>query len=844
MIESRPAADSAILFLEVAMPRPNRGFRCFVCLAVVLCLILLISPPAQSKARTAADRPVPSMGIPDMASYLAQHDLVYERAPERWLDGIPLANGQIGAMVWGTGAPWKITLDSYAAWETREVGVDPEKYNYRWLRRAVAENREQEVWETMFPGSVDRPPGARRPPKVTRLPMPRVEIQFRGSDRPESFDSFRARLRLHEGIAEGEFQITGRKVPWRAWTQNGAPLLVIQFDGVPADGAPAVKATLEHLDEGAKKLLSDWAYPPAKTKGAGPDKVLLQSFPQGGSYAVAWHPESNSRGLTLWVALVVSEAGDSDKKALDIIRRSRALGVGRLRKEHEAWWADFWKASALSIPDSRLENLYYAEMYKLASSTRPDGWPITLQGLWTLDGRMPPWSGDYHLDMNVQESVWPIYASNHLDLGLSLYDFFLECLPRFQKNCREFFGLDGAWSGCALGPKGARVHGYPPTEFWPGNGAWLAHQYWMHWRYSMDRDFLRDKAVPIMKPFLRTYMNLLEGGEDGKLHIPLSSSPEYHEGSIKAWTSDPNCDLFLIRSLALSLLEADEILKLNDPEAARWRETLDRLVDYHADENGLKISREMSLDFSHRHHSHLMGIYPLGLMSPEDGEEARDLVRRSFEHWRRTGYMMWTGWAFPWASCIASRAGYPNMSWAMLDMYANGFITPATLHVNGDYRQFGYSQWTYEPMTLEAGFASAAALMEMLLQSHRGLIRVFPALPDAWKDASFVGLRAEGAFLVSAVMRKGEVVKVEVFSEAGGLCRVKNPFSGPAILTSDFASKAREISGDILSFAAEKGGRYTLARPGREMDEGRGFLYFERPQIESNWFGLKIHPRW
>ena len=823
---------------------PSRGYRFGISLTVVLGLGSLILLSARSEVRPAADRSIPAMSLPEMASFLPQHDLVYERAPERWLDGIPLANGEIGAMIWGTGAPWKITLDSYAAWETRETGVDPEKYNYRWLRQAVADNREQEVWETMFPGSVDRPAGARTPPKVTRLPMPRIEIQFGGSAGPKSFDFFTARLRLHEGIVEGELQAAGRKVPWRAWTQNGAPLLVVQFDGVPADGVPAIKATLDHLDDGAKKLLSEWGYPPAETRDAGAEKVLFQSFPQGGSYAVAWHPEYVSQGLTLWVALVVSEGGDSDKRAVEVVRRSRAQGVERLLKEHAAWWDDYWKVSALSIPDSRLENLYYAEMYKLACSTRPDGWPITLQGLWTLDGRMPPWSGDYHLDMNVQESVWPIYTSNRLNLGLSLYDFFLACLPRFQKNCREFFGFDGAWSGCALGPKGARVHGYPPTEFWPGNGAWLAHQYWLHWRYSMDRDFLRDKAVPFMKPFLRTYMNLLEEEKDGRLHIPLSSSPEYHEGSLRAWTSDPNCDLFLIRFLARSLLEADEILDLNDPEAGRWRETLGRLVDYHSDETGLKISRDMSLDFSHRHHSHLMGIYPLDLLGPEDGEETRDLVRRSFEHWRRTGTMMWTGWAFPWASCIASRAGYPNMSWAMLDMYANGFITPSTLHVNGDYRQFGYSQWTYEPMTLEAGFASAAAMMEMLLQSHRGIIRVFPALPDAWQDAAFIGFRAEGAFLVSAVMRDGEVGRIEIFSEAGGPCRVKNPFSGPAVLASDPTREAREISGHILSFATEKGGRYTLARPGRETDGEQRFISFERPPKERNWFGLKNHPRW
>ena len=821
----------------------NRSKKTVLVLSLLASAVLLFLPAACARENSAR-HPISTLRPPDMASYLSQHDPIYERAPERWLDGIPLANGEIGAMIWGTGDPLKITLDSYAAWETREVAVDPGRYNYQWLRRAVSENREQEIWETMFPGSGHVPKGVKRSPKVTRLPMPRIEIRFGEDGQSTPFGEFRARLRLHEGVVEGEFSHAHLRIPWRAWTQNGAPLIIVQFDGIGPHNAASIRATLDHLDEGTKRLLSDWGYPPPEHREKENDRILYQAFPLPGSYAVAWSQEFNRRGMTLWISLVVSETNDADARALEALRSSRVRGIESLRRDHVAWWEKYWQASALAVPDSRLESLYYIEMYKLGSSTRPGGWPITLQGLWTLDGRMPPWSGDYHLDMNVQESVWPIYASNHLDLGLSLYDFFLECLPRFQKNCRDFFGFDGAWSGCALGPGGARVHGYPPTEFWPGNGAWLACQYWTHWRYSMDRDFLREKAVPFMKPFLRTYMNLLEEGEDGKLHLPLSSSPEYHEGSIRAWTSDPNCDLFLIRFLARSLLDADEILGLNDPEAERWRRTLECLTDYQIDENGLRISRQMGLEFSHRHHSHLMGIYPLDLLSPEDGEKARDLIRRSIEHWRRTGYMMWTGWAFPWASAIASRAGYPNMSWAMLDMYANGFITPSTLHVNGDYREFGYSQWTYEPMTLEAGFAFAAALMEMLLQSQRGIIRVFPALPDAWSDASFIQLRSEGAFLVSAVMREGVVRRVEILSEAGERCRVKNPFGGPAVLRAADGGEEREISGEILTFPTEKGGRYVLLPQDRKGDRGDAFVLFERSTKEKNFYGLKIHPRW
>ena len=184
------------------------------------------------------------------------------------------------------------------------------------------------------------------------------------------------------------------------------------------------------------------------------------------------------------------------------------------------------------------------------------------------------------------------------------------------------------------------------------------------------------------------------------------------------------------------------------------------------------------------------------------------------------------------------------MSWAMLDMYARGFITPSTLHVNGDYRQFGYSQFTYSPMTLEAGFASAAAIMEMLLQSWRGIIRVFPAMPDTWADASFAGLRAEEAFLVSAARQNGEVIGIEILSEAGRPCRVKNPFSGPALLVSDNGKEKKQLSGELLTFDTKKGERYLLLPGSSESDEHFDFIQFTRNEREMNWYGLKEHPRW
>ncbi len=776
----------------------------------------------------------------DFGSFLAQHDLLWDIPARQWLDGIPLANGHIGAMIWGDGNPLKVTLDKYDCWELREQQPDPQWFNYATLRRLV-ENGEHETIQAKFWRDICQPDL----PHPTRLPLPRLEIDFAA---PAT--AFRARLSLFNAQAAGTLQVADEQVEWVAFVHATQNLLVINME---CEARPQVRVTMTHLTQPAEDnaapawdTLKKWGYNPP-VLGQDEDIMWLQmQLPAGGQYVVAHQAQPTTSGLVVYVCILThNDSPEPLTQAVRTVHYAAQAGVEKLAASHRKWWADFWPASFLAIPDGRLENLYYVEMYKLGCSCRPDGLPITLQGLWTADGVMPPWSGDYHLDMNVQESYWPIYTANRLEAGRCLYETFFRCLPRFQRQCRAFFGFDGAWSGCAVGPGGERIYGYPAVEFWPGNGAWLAHHFWLHWLYSRDEKFLRERAYPFMAAFMQTYVNLLEEGPDGKLHVPLSNSPEWGEGGPQAWVSDPTGDLALIRWLAGALLEAHDILGLDDPQAAQWQDVLQRLADYPQDEDqGLLVAADTPLAHSHRHFSHLMGIYPLGVLNPDD-EDQRRLIERSLRHLRRQGTGQWTGWSFPWASLIAARAGLPNMAWQMLDIYCRCFIAPNSLHINGDPRRFGPSQFEYSPMTLEAGFAAAAALMEMLLQSYGELIRVFPALPDHWHDAYFDDLRAEGAFLVSSLLRGGQVVYIKVTSLAGCRCRIANPWNSEArlrLLDQDGADVP--LQGAVLEFDTQPGSRYLLFSASQPPpDEDLQPLLPLRPAGQANWFGLRRLPR-
>ncbi|NLX13786.1 MAG: hypothetical protein GXY44_09065 [Phycisphaerales bacterium] len=785
------------------------------------------------------------LGLIPKPAFLDAHDMIWEAPPMRWLDGIPLANGDIGAMIWGDGTPLCFTLDKYDAWETREHILTDEDLTYSVLRKMVEQKQEQEAVQALTSGRFYNDDSDQlQKPFPTRLPMPRLEIDFGGP-----IEWQQARLNLRQATATIEGLCNQDPMRLSAYTHARQNLLVIQVEGVPAEQIN-VRLRFDHLEERARSLLKKWGYPDPEIVAEPNQGTLRLTAPTGYQYAVCWQKTiaEDNRSCTILVTIASSNEAD-DPLAFGRKRVEQATGRKQDFGGHRRWWNQYWGRSYLAIPDTRLESLYYLEMYKLGCSSRPGKWPVTLQGLWTSDGMMPPWSGDYHLDMNVQESYWPIYTANRLELGEPLYRVFSACIPRWKQQCEQFFKFEGIWAGCAIGPRGERVYGYTGVEFWPGNTAWLAHLYWLHWLYSQDRQFLREQALPIIRLSFLTYANLLEKGDDGRLHVPLSYSPEYHEGNFASFVKNPTVDLALIRWLGQSILAANAVLGEQDPLTDRVNQTLEQLVDYPRDSKtgSLAIAEGVPLDFSHRHFSHLMAIHPLGIMTIDNPQE-KALIENSLRHIVRIGFGRWTGWSFPWMSLIAGRTHLGNMSWKMLDLYTEAFINQNTLHVNGDPRIYGLSIHNYEPMTIEGGSAAAAAIMEMLIQSNNEIIRVFPALPDRWNDAYFSGLRTEGAFLVTSKLVDGRISFIDLVSETGNTCVLRNPWGQGAVLqaldpdTGDPVGDQITLQGWQVQFATQPGGRYLLYPDDRKPDaHDMTPLVFPRRGNDRNIFGIKRH---
>jgi alpha-L-fucosidase 2 len=443
---------------------------------------------------------------------------------------------------------------------------------------------------------------------------------------------------------------------------------------------------------------------------------------------------------------------------------------------HIKWWNDYWNRSSVSLPDALLERQYYLDMYKFGCVARTNTPPISLQAIWTADnGNLPPWKGDLHHDLNTELSYWPGYTANHLNLTASFTNWLWKVKEENKKWTKNYFESDGLNVPGVTTISGKPMGGWIQYSMSPTTAAWMAQHFYWQWKYSMDDKFLKEKCRPYFDEVEKYFLKIREW--DSVKHqyfIPLSSSPEYHDNSISAWFKNyTNYDLALIHYLYKKYFEV--LYKATGKNSREVFLDGQLFPDFDVNETGLTIAPGQDLDESHRHHAHLMAIYPLGLLSTDD-EKQKEIIDRSLNWLEKKGTRQWTGYSFSWAACIYARAKKGDSAVSMLQKFASNFCSVNSFHLNGDQKDGQYSDLKYRPFTLEGNFAFAQGVHELLLQSFNGYIEVFPAIPQSWKDVSFNTLLAQGAFLISAKKENGVIKSLKITAEKGGDLKLKLPF--------------------------------------------------------------------
>jgi alpha-L-fucosidase 2 len=511
-----------------------------------------------------------------------------------------------------------------------------------------------------------------------------------------------------------------------------------------------------------------WVDNPAaeRSQSEGVD-LCVQKLLARGAYATAWkETQSSGQGRTVFASCVMSWPGlESSQDSVSEVRSASAAGFQSLRDSNRLWWHTYYPASFLSIPDTQLESFYWIQMYKYGCAAPKQPGIIDTHGPWLQPTNWPyiTWN------LNTQISYWALQPANRLKLADSLFRS-LDAHPRvMSQNVAGFTTGDdlAALGHCSqqdlLAPFDADVR----FEREWGNLLWVCHNYWLQYRFTMDDALLRHRLFPLLRRAVNFYLPHLEEGSDGKLHLPITFSPEI--GS----TRDCNYDLALLRWACQTLLTISARLHVEDARAIRWREVVSRLTSYPVDEHGLRIGADLSAA-PHRHFSHLLMIYPLYLMN-WDEPSSRELIKKSVEYWysaTRTGKSD-AGFTLAVGSSFYASMQRGDDALACLDGLLNGPTGMGKIMSNTMYAESGQN--------METPLAAAQAYHDMLLQSWGDRIRVFPAVPAKWKYLVFHNLRAQGAFLVSASMKDGRASWVRVKSLSGERCIIQCAFGAKPV---------------------------------------------------------------
>lgn len=723
---------------------------------------------------------------------LKNYNMNYDRAISSWDEALPLGNGKMGCLLYGDG-PIRLSMDRVDLWDTRPHPTTLEDgFNYKNLVKLSTSGKKEDWAERnrLFEDVYGELP---YPSKIT---AGRIELDFGGKA-----EKISSGVDIEKAIGTLSFEQGNLEVFMHATRFIGIAKVYGDFtlnlhipDYISGKGHNQVQNSSEGGTMAPEKGM---CYPQATVVNEGGYTYYRQETMTDFSYGVIVYTVQRDGYKELYFTVETNEdADDFIGMAREKLFVLSQVGYETLLEEHMAWWAAYWKQSEISIGDELLERIYYQSWYLFASCSRKGCYPMPLQGVWTADNdQLPPWKGDYHHDTNTQLTYQSYLKANRLEEGENFLDYLWDLKPQFEKVAKEFYGVDGLLIPGVSTIDGKPMGGWSQYALSPTMSIWTAQSFDEYYLYTGDKEFLRERAFPFLEGVARAISGLLVERE-GKLYLPLSTSPEIYDDTREAYLQpNSNFDLALMTYLYTRLVDYCNIL---GADATEYKAVLSKLDEIAVIDGYISLDRAKRLPETHRHFSHLMCLYPLHLIN-YDTDEHKKLYHKAIEELELLGMGLWVGFSYAMCAQIYAMAQMGNASYEKLRQFADGFVADNGFHLNGDFKNKGYSTFHYRPFTLESSFGYCDALQEMLLQEHQGYLHVFPAIPDSWKqrEISFANLRSYGGVLVSAVAEGGYLQELFLEVTEPMDLRIKNTFAGNEALVS--YESAKDVKYTVLA---------------------------------------------
>lgn len=809
----------------------------------VLCNVTFLSNTRTMKNKYLLTFLIIVLSIVNIQNIISQNSrsytLWYEQPADEWMKSIPLGNGRIGAMVFGGVETETVALNEITMWSGQ-----PDIFQERPLGKEMLNNIRQLFFDGKYAeGNRVVSEFMSGVPHSFGSHVPAGDLKLKFYYPAGNISNYKRELTLDNAINTVTYKVGNVEYTREYFCSNPDDALIIRLT---ANKPKSLKFDLS-LD-----MLRESVFTATNNSIEFSGKV---SFPKQGPGGVNFMGKvsvnvkdgkvsgtkdkisiEDATSVTIAVDIRTDYAnGQYKEDCVKTVDNVLTQDYNMLKSRHINDYSNLYKRVDLFLGNSESGNLptdkrwervkagkndigmdalffQYARYLQIAASRENSPLPANLQGIWNdnLACNMG-WTNDYHLDINTQQNYWLSNIGNLHETNIPLFNYIEDLSMHGQRTAKNTYGARG-WLANTV----ANVWGYTPSGqgvnwgLFPLAGTWIASHLWTHYVYTLDRDFLKKQAYPILKSnaeFLIDYM--VQDPKTGYLITGPSTSPENsfrYKGDELSISMMPACDRQLAYEAFTSCIAASEVLGVDASFREEMKAALKKLPPIMIGKNG--AIQEWFEDFeeaqpNHRHTTHLLALYPFSQISAIKTPGLAAAARKTIEY--RLAAPDWEDveWSRANMICLYARLFDAQKAYESVVQLQREFTRENLLTISPE----GIAGAPYDIFIYDGNEAGGAGIAEMLIQSHEGYIEFLPALPQQWNTGYFKGLCVRGGAEIDLNWKNGKVEKALIKAKIDNNFSVKLPenMPSPRILKNGKKIGLRQNTNRLIEFGLKKG---------------------------------------